>query len=68
MACFVFDHGQEQFVSRPIDGGHYCVFDRSVRYAFLFLDAMIWIAVPLLWIVDAEKGRIGAGSYVEELI
>ena len=41
----------------------------NIRYAFLFLVAMIWIAVPILWSVDAEKGRIDARNYVyrEEL-
>jgi len=36
----------------------------NIRYAFLFLVAMIWIAVPLLWSVDIEKGRIDARNYV----
>ena len=30
----------------------------------LFLVGMIWIAVPLLWNVDAEKGRVDLRSYV----
>ena len=42
----------------------------NIRYAFLFLVGMIWIAVPILWSVDMEKGRMDARNYVyrEELI
>jgi len=36
----------------------------NIRYAFLFLVGMIWIAVPILWNVDAEKERVDARSYV----
>jgi len=42
----------------------------NIRYAFIFLVGMIWIAVPILWSVDKEKGRMDARNYVyrEELI
>lgn len=36
----------------------------NIRYAFFFLTGMIWIAVPILWSVDVEKGRRDAREYV----
>ena len=35
----------------------------NIRYAFFFLVIMIWMAVPLLSIVDVEKGRKDARDY-----
>ncbi|KAF9244471.1 autophagy-related protein 22-like protein [Melanogaster broomeanus] len=35
----------------------------NIRYAFFFLVAMIWLAVPVLLSVDVEQGRIDAKSY-----
>ncbi|TDL18163.1 MFS general substrate transporter [Rickenella mellea] len=35
----------------------------NIRYAFFFLVAMIWMAVPLLMSVDVEKGRSAASEY-----
>jgi len=61
MVWFISDHGQEQFVSWSIGGGCYC---GSGRYALLFLVGMIWIAVPLLYNGDAEKGRVDARNSV----
>lgn len=36
----------------------------NIRYAFFFLCAMIWVAVPILWSVDVERGRKDAREYV----
>jgi len=36
----------------------------NIRYVFSSLVAMICVAVPLLWDVDVEKGRINARNYV----
>ena len=35
----------------------------NIRYAFFFLVAMIWLAVPLLLSVDVEEGRRDARKY-----
>ncbi|RDB21916.1 Autophagy-related protein 22-1 [Hypsizygus marmoreus] len=35
----------------------------NIRYAFFFLVIMIWIAVPILMVVDVEKGRKDAREY-----
>ncbi|KXN90741.1 Autophagy-related protein 22 [Leucoagaricus sp. SymC.cos] len=36
----------------------------NIRYAFWFLVAMIWVAVPVLRSVDVEQGRRDAREYV----
>lgn len=36
----------------------------NIRYAFFFLVAMIWVALPLLMTVNVEKGRADADRYV----
>lgn len=36
----------------------------NIRYAFFFLVLMVWSAVPILLMVDIEKGRTDAKSYV----
>ncbi|KAJ3566214.1 hypothetical protein NP233_g7142 [Leucocoprinus birnbaumii] len=36
----------------------------NIRYAFFFLCAMVWVAVPILWSVDVERGRKDAREYV----
>ena len=35
----------------------------NIRYAFFFLVAMIWAAVPILMSVDVERGREDAHRY-----
>ncbi|KAG9312458.1 autophagy-related protein 22-like protein [Chiua virens] len=35
----------------------------NIRYAFFFLVVMVWLAVPVLWSVDIERGRIDAKTY-----
>ncbi|KAG5651552.1 hypothetical protein H0H81_008262 [Sphagnurus paluster] len=35
----------------------------NIRYAFFFLVAMIWMAVPVLMSVDVDKGRKDARDY-----
>jgi len=35
----------------------------NIRYAFFFLVFMVWLAVPMLMTVDAEKGRSDARAY-----
>ena len=35
----------------------------NIRYAFFFLVAMIWSAVPILMAVDVERGREDAQRY-----
>lgn len=35
----------------------------NIRYGFFFLVAMIWAAIPLLLLVDVEKGRVDAETY-----
>jgi MFS transporter, UMF1 family len=37
----------------------------NIRYAFFFLVAMVWAAVPILWQVDVQQGREDADGYVE---
>ena len=34
MVWFIFDHGQEQFVSWPIGGGRHCEPDRELGIQF----------------------------------
>lgn len=36
----------------------------NIRYAFFFLVGMIWVAVPILWSVDVERGKKDAREYV----
>ncbi|KAJ8519186.1 hypothetical protein ONZ45_g3849 [Pleurotus djamor] len=36
----------------------------NIRYAFFFLVAMIWLAVPILLCVNVEQGRKDARAYV----
>ena len=36
----------------------------NIRYAFFFLVAMIWSAVPILMAVDVERGREDAQRYI----
>ncbi|THG98828.1 hypothetical protein EW145_g7361 [Phellinidium pouzarii] len=38
----------------------------NIRYAFFFLVAMVWAAVPLLVSVDVERGREDAQKYLVE--
>ncbi|KAI9566609.1 autophagy-related protein 22-like protein [Boletus coccyginus] len=38
----------------------------NIRYAFFFLVVMVWLAVPVLWSVDVERGRIDAQTYSVE--
>jgi len=38
----------------------------NIRYAFFFLVVMVWLAVPVLWSVDVEHGRIDARTYSVE--
>ena len=35
----------------------------NIRFAFFFLVFMIWLAVPILMIVDVEQGRKDAQAY-----
>jgi len=35
----------------------------NIRYAFFFLVFMIWLAVPILMSVDADRGRKDAQEY-----
>ena len=35
----------------------------NIRYAFLFLVAMLWAALPVLAGVDVERGRIDAQAW-----
>lgn len=35
----------------------------NIRYAFFFLVAMVWLAVPILMSVDVERGRDNARQY-----
>jgi len=35
----------------------------NIRYGFFFMTFMIWLAVPILLSVDAERGRADADSY-----
>ncbi|KAH9942797.1 MFS general substrate transporter [Amylocystis lapponica] len=35
----------------------------NIRWAFIFLTAMIWLAVPVLMSVDVERGREDARTY-----
>ena len=59
MVWFIFNHGQEQFISWSISGGSHCGFDREYQICISFtLVGMIWITMPILWSVDAEKGRM----------
>ena len=59
MVWFIFNHGQEQFISWSISGGSHRGFDREYQICISFtLVGMIWITVPILWSVDAEKGRM----------
>jgi len=40
----------------------------NIRYAFFFLVVMVWLAVPVLWSVDVERGRIDAQTYAVERV
>ena len=35
----------------------------NIRYAFLFLVAMLWVAIPVLAGVDVERGRADARAW-----
>ena len=35
----------------------------NIRYAFLFLVAMLWAALPVLAGVDVERGRVDAQAW-----
>ena len=35
----------------------------NIRYAFLFLVAMLWAALPVLAGVDVERGRLDARAW-----
>jgi len=38
----------------------------NIRYAFLFLVAMLWAALPVLAGVDVERGRADARAWSSE--
>ncbi|KAF8123604.1 MFS general substrate transporter [Boletus edulis] len=40
----------------------------NIRYAFFFLVVMVWLAVPVLWSVDVEQGRIDVQTYAVERV
>lgn len=39
----------------------------NIRCAFFFLVFMVWSAVPLLLVVDIDRGRIDAARYSAEI-
>ena len=40
----------------------------NIRYAFFFLVLMVWLAIPVLWSVDVERGRMDAKTYAVERV
>ena len=40
----------------------------SIPYTFFFLVLMVWLAIPVLWSVDVERGRIDAKTYAVERV
>ncbi|KAI0052223.1 autophagy-type protein 22 [Auriscalpium vulgare] len=40
----------------------------NIRYAFFFLVVMLWVALPVLWGVDAVQGRLDAQQYQAQAV
>ncbi len=63
--CPVYEYFNIMTHSRVHSSVGRLIFDLTgnIRYGFFFLVAMVWAAIPLLLLVDVEKGRDDAEAY-----
>ena len=75
VCAVLFVGGYESLISRksssfvgPLVVGLIADATGNIRYAFFFLVAMIWAAVPILMAVDVKRGREDAQRYTTTFV